>query len=132
MVVGVAVLAAAVVVLRREAPGPPPAEGPPTSVASTPASSPTPAATPPALVIPPTPPKPGMRGTLPPLPLGPMSRRPEIVRAAYQFAARHPEVLQYVPCFCGCENSGHHANDDCFVRSRDAAGNVQWEPHGMT
>ena len=39
-----------------------------------------------------------------------------MVRAAYQFAAEHPEVLSYVPCFCGCERGGHRGNDDCFVK----------------
>src|SRR4249920_830837 len=59
-------------------------------------------------------------------------RPPEVVRAAYKFAAEHPEVLSYVPCFCGCERSGHRGNEDCFVKSRAANGDVtQWEPHGM-
>jgi len=59
-------------------------------------------------------------------------RAPEVVRAAYTFAAEHPEVLGYVPCFCGCQHMGHHGNDDCFVTSRAANGDVTaWEPHGM-
>lgn len=80
-----------------------------------------------------TPPKPGARGPLPPLPVTdyPAVRPPDVVRAAYEFAARHPEVLQYVPCFCGCEHLGHGGNDDCFVSARDAEGNVSWDPHGM-
>lgn len=54
------------------------------------------------------------------------------VRSAYLFAARHPEVLKYVPCFCGCERGGHKGNHDCFVGTRDAAGKpVQWDTHGM-
>jgi hypothetical protein len=79
------------------------------------------------------PPKPGARGPLPPLPVTdyPAVRPPDVVRAAYEFAARHPEVLQYVPCFCGCEHLGHSGNDDCFVSARDAEGNVTWDPHGM-
>jgi len=71
----------------------------------------------------------------PPLPFGPEppARPPEVARAAYQFAAEHPEVLSYVPCYCGCERSGHRGNDDCFVSARAANGDVQdWEPHGMT
>src|ERR687892_28307 len=49
-----------------------------------------------------------------------------------EFAARHPEVLQYVPCYCGCENVGHKANHDCFVKTRAADGRVtQWDSHGM-
>ena len=79
-------------------------------------------------------PKPGAVGPLPPLPLIDYSapRPPDVIRAVYEFAARHPEVLRYVPCYCGCERFGHQGNDDCFVASRDARGNVAWEPHGIT
>jgi hypothetical protein len=72
---------------------------------------------------------------LPPLPFipEPPARSPEVVRASYKFAAEHSEVLSYVPCYCGCERSGHRGNEDCFVTGRDAKGDVtQWEPHGMT
>jgi hypothetical protein len=52
-------------------------------------------------------------------------------RAVYDFAAQHPEVLKFVPCYCGCESSGHPHNESCFVKSRDAQGNVtQWDTHG--
>lgn len=72
---------------------------------------------------------------LPPLPVVayPAERPRQVIAAAYEFAARHPEVLEYVPCFCGCERDGHRANDDCFVASRDASGRVTlWDAHGMT
>jgi hypothetical protein len=71
---------------------------------------------------------------IPPLPQVPFpaARPMEIVRAVYVFAARHPEVLSHVPCFCGCENRGHKHNDDCFVSERDAHGRpTKWEPHGV-
>jgi hypothetical protein len=71
---------------------------------------------------------------LPPLPtvsFEPVEPLP-VLRQVYEFAARHPEVLQYVPCYCGCENVGHKANHDCFVKSRAADGRVtQWDSHGM-
>ena len=51
-------------------------------------------------------------------------RSPEVITAAYKFAAEHPEVLSYVPCFCGCERSGHRGNEDCFVEARAANGDV--------
>ena len=54
-----------------------------------------------------------------------------IVQAVYTFAARHPEVLRYVPCFCGCESRGHTDNEDCFIAGRDANGRPRWEEHGM-
>lgn len=78
--------------------------------------------------------KPHPQKNLPPLelPAYELQRTPEVVRAAYTFAAEHPEVLSYVPCFCGCERNGHRGNEDCFVRTRDVNGDViEWEPHGM-
>jgi hypothetical protein len=55
----------------------------------------------------------------------------EVVKAVYEFAARHQDVLKYVPCVCGCERMGHQGNDMCFVSSRTADGKVrEWEPHG--
>lgn len=74
--------------------------------------------------------KPAPAGQLPPIPGGPLARPLQVVQAVYEFAARHPEVLNYVPCYCGCERLGHRGNENCFVRSRDANGRVTWEPHG--
>jgi hypothetical protein len=75
----------------------------------------------------------GYVGELPPLPTPQfaVARPPEIVKAVFTFAARHPEVLHYVPCFCGCESRGHRGNDDCFIAGRDVNGRPQWEEHGM-
>ena len=72
-------------------------------------------------------------GPLPPIPSVSFvpPRGPDVVRATYEFAGRRPDVLQYVPCFCMCERSGHVGNDDCFVRSRDASGKPTWDLHGM-
>jgi hypothetical protein len=74
----------------------------------------------------------GYPGPLPPLPNVPYApARPiEVTRAVYAFAARNPDVLSYVPCFCGCEHHGHQGNDDCFVASRDSDGKPRWEMHG--
>jgi hypothetical protein len=72
--------------------------------------------------------------SLPPLPsIGYAPARPiDVARAAYQFAGEHPEVLRYVPCYCGCESVGHRGNESCFVKRRDAAGNVlEWDLHGF-
>ena len=55
-----------------------------------------------------------------------------VVHQVYEFAARHPEVLQYVPCYCGCERVGHNGNHDCFVKSRAANGRVtEFDSHGI-
>jgi uncharacterized protein with PCYCGC motif len=106
-----------------------------TSAAAPPAAASAPAPEPPEpQVVQFTPPPPAYKGELPPMPVSSFApaRPPEVVRAVYTFAARHPEVLHYVPCFCGCQRSGHKDNDDCFIRSRDAAGKPTWEEHGMT
>ena len=71
--------------------------------------------------IPPLP----MVSFVPPLPI-------DVVRSVFVFAAKHPEVLNHIPCFCGCQSMGHQNNDDCFVKRRDAQERpVAWEPHGM-
>ena len=68
---------------------------------------------------------------LPPVPYAP-SRPMAIVQQVYEFAARHPEVLQHVPCYCGCERVGHNGNHDCFVKKRAANGTItEWDTHGI-
>lgn len=78
--------------------------------------------------------KPDPDAPMPPLPFIPnMVPRPaEIIAEVYEFAGRNPDILEFVPCFCGCETAGHRANSHCFVQSRNADGSVEaWEPHGM-
>jgi hypothetical protein len=85
-------------------------------------------------VIPFTPAPPAYAGELPPLPMNPYPapRPQDVIQAVYTFAARHPEVLHYVPCFCGCQRSGHKDNDDCFIQGRERGGRPVWDAHGMT
>jgi hypothetical protein len=62
-----------------------------------------------------------------------LARPLAVTRAAYEFAARHPEVSRYVPCYCGCEADGHRSNENCFIGARDANGNVtRWDTHGFS
>ena len=65
---------------------------------------------------------------------GYMPARPmDVLKDAHMFTADHPEVASYVPCYCGCGNSGHKNNADCFVKGRDPEGRVtEWEPHGVS
>lgn len=56
----------------------------------------------------------------------------QVMRATYEFAARHPEVMHFIPCFCGCERGGHTSNHDCFVAGRTADGKVtSWDTHAI-
>lgn len=56
------------------------------------------------------------------------------VKDAYLYAATHPEVLQYIPCYCGCgaatHGGGHSDNERCYVVERAANGWMILEPHG--
>jgi hypothetical protein len=93
-------------------------------------------AAPPAVIDPPPTARlgPHPQPNLPPLPFQAYAppRPMATVNAVYRFAAEHPEILSYVPCFCGCERGGHKGNDDCFVKTRNAQGDVtEWEPHGL-
>lgn len=77
---------------------------------------------------------PHKQATLPPIPFAgyepPYGRA--IATQAFVFAAEHPEVAGYVPCFCGCQSMGHNGNADCFVKTRATNGDVtEWEPHGV-
>lgn len=33
----------------------------------------------------------------------------------YRYAVANRNVLQYMPCFCGCGAGGHTSNYDCYV-----------------
>lgn len=77
---------------------------------------------------------PHKQATYPPIPSQEFAppRPVQTVNAAFMFAAEHPEVASYIPCFCGCQQGGHRGNEDCFVKSRNANGDVvEWEPHGL-
>jgi hypothetical protein len=132
IVVAVIVVAAiaGVLVATRASQAPPPADAQTATATPPPASTQPPADTVPSAARF----GPHKQDRLPPLPYEAMpARPPDVVRAAYVFAAEHPEILSYVPCYCGCERSGHRGNDDCFVAARDAKGDVtEWDPHGAT
>ena len=56
---------------------------------------------------------------------------PSPVREAYTYAVEHPEVLQYMPCYCGCGMSaGHTSNLDCFIKERRPDGTIVFDDHG--
>lgn len=43
---------------------------------------------------------------------------PKGTAEAYQFAVDNPNVLKYIPCYCGCGKlEGHDSNLDCFIKS---------------
>jgi hypothetical protein len=72
------------------------------------------------------------------LKMAPMSQMPDDVKSApqvtqqaYQFAVANPDVMQHLPCYCGCGSMGHTSNYSCYVQSADAAGNVKFDGHAL-
>lgn len=57
-------------------------------------------------------------------------QRPEI-KQAYQIAASTIDVLQWIPCYCGCgESANHLSNKNCFIKEVKQDGSVVWDDHG--
>lgn len=63
---------------------------------------------------------------------GPPLRLIEGVRAMYAYAARRRDLLQYIPCYCGCERDGHASNHACYIQGRANDGSPQWDLHAFT
>ncbi|MBI2846850.1 MAG: hypothetical protein HYX82_03115 [Chloroflexi bacterium] len=58
---------------------------------------------------------------------------PAQVQEAYKFAAERPDVLQYMPCYCGCgQHSGHMNNWNCFIQSMPEGKPIVWDNHAYT
>ena len=50
-------------------------------------------------------------------------------QAAYSFALARPDVLQWLPCYCGCAGIPHRSNLDCFFQGREVKGTFSYEEH---
>lgn len=55
---------------------------------------------------------------------------PVSVSEAYRFAVANPEVMENLPCYCGCGSIGHSSNYACYVQS-DEAGEVVFDTHAL-
>jgi len=56
---------------------------------------------------------------------------PSTVRTAYQFAAANPDLMQAIPCYCGCGGIGHTSNYDCYVAGLDSGGALIFDGHAL-
>ena len=72
------------------------------------------------------------------LKMAPMSMMPDDVKSApvvtqqaYQFAVANPDIMQHIPCYCGCGAMGHTSNYSCYVESVDAAGKPKFDSHAL-
>lgn len=61
--------------------------------------------------------------------------RPAYVRAnaateeAYAFAIQHPQMVGWMPCFCGCEAMDHGSNLDCYFKPGQPGDKPVFEEH---
>ena len=56
---------------------------------------------------------------------------PVAVQEAYQFNVANPDIMQDIPCYCGCGNIGHTSNYDCYVSDVDASGKITFDNHAL-
>lgn len=57
--------------------------------------------------------------------------KPEDMRLVYQMAGTAEDILEYMPCYCGCgESAGHGSNFNCFIDEIREDGSVVWDDHG--
>ena len=80
------------------------------------------------------PPWPEWSPAWPPLPSPPQRRHqlPQDLHGAYAYAALHKEVLQHIPCYCGCGHEGHRSNLNCFVSGFRPDGTPIWTDHSFS
>lgn len=60
-----------------------------------------------------------------------VQQAPVTVQQAYQFAVANPDVLQKLPCYCGCGAMGHTSNYACYVAGTTAEGVITYDPHAL-
>lgn len=54
----------------------------------------------------------------------------EDMKIIYQAVAEHQDLLEHIPCYCGCNDSvGHEHNYHCFIHDTKDTGAVVWDDH---
>lgn len=59
------------------------------------------------------------------------ARADQRVQVAYRFAMAHPEALETVPCYCGCQDIGHTSNRACYIKDINVAGEIEFDAHAV-
>ncbi len=57
---------------------------------------------------------------------------PPRAQEAYRLAYAHTDLLEHMPCYCGCSSQGHGHNAHCFIQDKGEDGNVAWDRMGAT
>lgn len=56
---------------------------------------------------------------------------PVAVQEAYQFNTANPDIMQDIPCYCGCGDIGHTSSYDCYVSNIDDKNNITFDNHAL-
>jgi hypothetical protein len=72
--------------------------------------------------------KPSATAKAPQLPAWVQAGGPKAQRA-YTQAVVHRDELQYIPCYCGCEDVGHVSVADCYIADVADDGSIAYDPH---
>jgi len=85
---------------------------------------------------------PTMTGNVPPIDPRPMAAteaiwaaRPDYVRSnaqteeAYAYALANPQIVEWMPCYCGCAAMGHGSNLDCYYKHGVTGDRAVFEEH---
>jgi hypothetical protein len=56
---------------------------------------------------------------------------PVSVQESYQFNVANPDIMEDIPCYCGCGSVGHTSNYDCYVSNVDNKGTITFDNHAL-
>lgn len=60
-----------------------------------------------------------------------LDSKPEDMRLVYKVSGQATEVLEWIPCYCGCgESAGHRNALNCFIAETRENGSIVWDDHG--
>jgi hypothetical protein len=60
-----------------------------------------------------------------------VQKAPVSVQQAYQFAAANPDVMQSIPCYCGCGAMDHTSNYSCYIAGENQDGSLKFDEHAL-
>jgi hypothetical protein len=52
------------------------------------------------------------------------------VQQAYQFNIANPDIMQQIPCYCGCGAIGHTSNFNCYAKI-NSDGTLSYDGHAL-
>ena len=60
-----------------------------------------------------------------------LDKQTDEMKLVYQAAGKGHEILEWMPCYCGCgESAGHTSNKNCFIEKVNEDGSIVWDDHG--